>query len=190
MQIPHSGDLVRVRGARWRIVQIRAFDDCQVVTLCGLAPPHLGVERRVLAPFDTIEPIARAPRPRIVRATRWRRACRALIAADGPPGSLRTARSARIDLLPHQLEPAIAILRGLGTRLAMTARVNPRAKQPSNSSKTTRVLTRPVCDEWGLYDPEQAGFEAIMRRLLPNEDDDAKRASSLPVGGATSTRQP
>jgi SNF2 family DNA or RNA helicase len=37
-------------------------------------------------------------------------------AADGPPGSLRTARNARIDLLPHQLEPAIAILRGLGTR--------------------------------------------------------------------------
>lgn len=51
--------------------------------------------------------------------------------------------------------------------------------------------TRPVCDEWGLYDPEQAGFEAIVRRLLPNDEHDAKRAlaSSLPLSVATSTRQ-
>ena len=117
------GDLVHVRRARWRIVQIRACEDCQVVTLCGLTPPHLGLERRVLIPFDTIEPIERAPRLRIVRAVRWRRACRALIAADGPPGSLRAARSARIDLLPHQLEPALAILRGLGTRLLLADEV-------------------------------------------------------------------
>jgi hypothetical protein len=36
-----------------------------------------------------------------------------------------------------------------------------------------------VCDEWGVYDPEQAGFEAVMRRLLqacPDEDDDVKLA--------------
>ena len=64
-----------------------------------------------------------AARPRIVRAARWRRACRALIAADGPPGSLRAARPARIDLLPHQLEPALAILRGLGTRLLLADEV-------------------------------------------------------------------
>jgi hypothetical protein len=54
----------------------------------------------------------------------------------------------------------------------------------------TSLLTRPVCDEWGLYDPEQAGFEAIIRRLLPNENDAHTVASSLPLSGATSTRQP
>ena len=67
----------------------------------------------------------------------------------------------------------------------MTRGVNPRAKQLSTS---TAVLTRPLCDEWGFYDPEQAGFEAIARRLLPNEDEDAKRASALPQSEATSTR--
>jgi hypothetical protein len=48
---------------------------------------------------------------------------------------------------------------------------------------------RPVCDEWGVYDPEQAGFEAIVRRL-PDEDDDAVRleASSLPLSALASTR--
>jgi SNF2 family DNA or RNA helicase len=117
------GDLVQVRRARWRIVQIRAYADCHLVTLCGLTPPDLGLERRVLTPFETIEPVDRVDRPRVVRAVRWRRACRALVAADGPPGSLRSARSARIDLLPHQLEPALAVLRGLGTRLLLADEV-------------------------------------------------------------------
>jgi hypothetical protein len=51
---------------------------------------------------------------------------------------------------------------------------NPGSNQTTND--------RPVCDEWGVYDPEQAGFEAIVRRLLPDEGYDAKRtqASSLP----------
>ncbi len=121
--VVRPGDLVHARRARWRIVQVRTCDDCQIVTLCGLTPPHLGVERRVLTPFDVLEPIRHPARPRIVRSVRWRRACRALIAADGPPGSLRTAGAARIELLPHQLEPAMAILRGLGTRLLLADEV-------------------------------------------------------------------
>jgi hypothetical protein len=27
---------------------------------------------------------------------------------------------------------------------------------------------RPAHDEWGVYDPEQAGFEAILRKLTPD----------------------
>jgi hypothetical protein len=55
----------------------------------------------------------------------------------------------------------------------------------------TSAAERPVCDEWGLYDPEQAGFEALIRRLLP-EDDEARRAQalSLPLSSAASTRWP
>jgi superfamily II DNA or RNA helicase len=117
------GDLVLVRRARWRIVDVRPYDLCQVVTLCGLAPPVLGIERRIIVPFDRIEPIARRTRPRIVGAVVWRRACRALIAADDPPGSLRSARTARIDLMPHQLEPAMALVRGLGTRMLLADEV-------------------------------------------------------------------
>ena len=35
---------------------------------------------------------------------------------------------------------------------------------------------RPIQDEWGIYDPEQAGFEAILRKL--GERDARKPTSS------------
>jgi len=122
-QVARPGDLVLVRRARWRIVDVRVHEDCQVVTLRGLAAPHLGVECRVLTPFETLEPLNRVRQPRLVRRRRWRRACRALIAAAGPPASLRAARLARIDLMAHQLEPALAVIRGIGSRLLLADEV-------------------------------------------------------------------
>jgi len=38
---------------------------------------------------------------------------------------------------------------------------------------STRSTERPVCDEWGFYDPEQAGFEAVLRRLTGDDGHDA-----------------
>jgi hypothetical protein len=61
----------------------------------------------------------------------------------------------------------------------------------ANSKSTSNFeCTRPVCDEWGLYDPEQAGFEAIVRRLPPLEEDEAghAQASPLPRIAAAATR--
>src|SRR5262245_26506112 len=91
-----AGHDVRVRGTRWRVSRVRSYDNCQLVTLTGIAPPDTGVERQVLTPFDTIEPIERPRSLRLVRATLWRRAARALIAGDTLPASLRTVHRARI----------------------------------------------------------------------------------------------
>src|SRR5262245_36811449 len=111
--------LVRVRRSRWRVDDVRQYDDCRLVSLASAEPaspvPHL----RVLEPFDDVEPIRRRERPRRVRRRSWRRACRALAAGDTPPGGLRTAAAAGIDLLPHQLEPALAVLAGLGSRVLL-----------------------------------------------------------------------
>jgi hypothetical protein len=53
----------------------------------------------------------------------------------------------------------------------------------------TAAAARPVCDEWGVYDPQQAGFEAIVRRLFPEEPDSQRvQASSLPLRPGASTR--
>jgi superfamily II DNA or RNA helicase len=114
-----AGDLVVARGARWRVVDVRTFDGCQVVTLSGLGPSIAGLERRLLTPFDTLRRIERSPGVRLVGRRRWRRALRALLASDRPPGALHTARLARIELMPYQLEPALAILRGAGVRLLL-----------------------------------------------------------------------
>jgi len=56
-------------------------------------------------------------------------------------------------------------------------------KRPDENPQLTSTIrppaTRPVCDEWGFYDPEQAGFEAVLRRLSPDED-----AAGIPVAPA------
>src|SRR4029450_8441414 len=112
------GDAVTARGARWVVVDVRAYDDCRLVTLggaapscaglergprhplgargrlvplCAAAPSCAGLERRLLHPFDAIASIDRPTIPRLVKGARWRAEGRAAIAADGPPGSVRAA---------------------------------------------------------------------------------------------------
>ena len=67
-----------------------------------------------------------------------------------------------------------------GTGLATTGIVaNYDSKLASVLSATSSKRVRPVCDEWGVYDPEQAGLEAVMRRLSENEEVKlAKRANA------------
>ena len=65
-------------------------------------PANAGHLRRLLVPFDVVEPIARRSMLRIVRRGRWRRTLRAALAADSPAGSLTAAADAGIDLLPFQ----------------------------------------------------------------------------------------
>jgi SNF2 family DNA or RNA helicase len=114
-----AGDLVLARQARWRVVDVRRYEACEVVTLSGVSAPIAGVERRLLTPFDTLRRIERSPGVRLVRRAIWRRALRGLLASDHPPAALRTARLARIELMPYQLEPALALLRGAGVRLLL-----------------------------------------------------------------------
>jgi hypothetical protein len=66
-----------------------------------------------------------------------------------------------------------------GTALAVVVNVaNPESKQ-------TYVITvkpqasRPVHDEWGVYDPEQAGLEAVIRRLTASREDHDSSGTSL-----------
>jgi len=118
-----AGDLVLVRGSRWRVADVRPYDGCAVVTLHGVVRPLNGRIRRVLSPFDRIEPVERPRRARFVGGRTWQRVCRSAIAAAVPAGGLSTASTAAIDLLPYQLEPALAIARGYGTRLLLADEV-------------------------------------------------------------------
>jgi hypothetical protein len=69
-----------------------------------------------------------------------------------------------------------------GTALATTLRVANPGSNDLLEAETTSTLERPVCDEWGVYDPEQAGFEALVRRLVPDETaapDDTERSEGI-----------
>jgi SNF2 family DNA or RNA helicase len=183
------GALVRVRRECWRVVAVRPLDDCQVVTLAGLSPPHLGVERRVLAPFEAFEPVAGVRRPRVVRRARWRGAFRALLANNAPPAVLRSARHARIDLLPHQLEPAMAVLRGVGTRVLLADEVG-LGKTIQTGLVLAELHARAAIDRMLVMAPaglrDQWSRELASRFGMEPTPVDARalrqRATTLPVG--------
>ncbi len=71
----------------------------------------------MLHPFDRVLPLSRDRRPRLVARDQWLRAVRALAAGAVRHGTLRTAAGARIDLLPYQFEPVLALIRGEATRV-------------------------------------------------------------------------
>jgi superfamily II DNA or RNA helicase len=107
------GSTVIVRDQQWRVSRIDAYENCSVVTLDAGGRERL----RVIQPFDRVVAIGRS---RIVRRKRRAvvRMALAAIAAERPPTGLWTAAAAAIDLLPYQLEPALAVLRG-ATRLLL-----------------------------------------------------------------------
>ncbi|MQA29740.1 MAG: hypothetical protein GEU82_07870 [Luteitalea sp.] len=111
------GDGVRVRRQRWRVVSIRPYEDCCLVALTGIGSRNRNVETRVLLPFDVTEPVGSSARMLFVGSRRWRQECRRVVATHGGADALHAARVASMDLLPHQLEPALAIVRGATSRI-------------------------------------------------------------------------
>ena len=174
MQIPQSparrtassfgrGDLVLVRRARWRIVDVRAHDDCQVVTLRGLAPPHLGVERRVLTPVRDAS--SRSPGRRAADRPRsqWRRACRALLAADGPPGV-----AARRAIARGSISCRISSSRRLPSS-AGSARGCCSPTKSASARRFRRASSRRSCSARGAIDRVLILTPAGLREQWPQE---------------------
>ncbi len=119
---PRIGDRVRVRQRTWTVQQVDRYDSCRVYTLEGVGDPGSG-SCRVLHPFDDVERIEATRRTRRVPMRTWRRVCRTLLVQHGDASSLSTAASARIELLPYQLEPTLALLRGYGARVLIADEV-------------------------------------------------------------------
>src|SRR5262245_25709409 len=120
---PRAGEIVRVRAQRWCVLDVEVFEHCKRIVVKGVGSGNSGLTRQFLTPFETVGVFNRSDSFRVVSPRLWRRRCRGLLAANTPPGGLRAARRARIDLLPHQLEPALAVVRGLGSRLLLADEV-------------------------------------------------------------------
>lgn len=106
-----AGDTVTARGEQWRVRHADRFPECVLVTLDGIERANAGVRSTLVAPFDTIAPIAVRKPLRRKRDSTLRTAL-AAIASARPARGLWTAAAAKVDLLAYQLEPALAVLGG------------------------------------------------------------------------------
>lgn len=61
-----------------------------------------------------------------------------------------------------------------GMRVAVAYAV----ENPEPEVVSPALPVRPVQDEWGFYDLEQAGFEAVLRKLTSTAGDDADKRPS------------
>lgn len=105
------GTVVVVRDESWTVASTEAFERCAIVTLDGHGAGNMGRRFQVITPFDGIRAIE-AGRPRLRKRRAVLRAALTAIAHDRPALGLWTAADAKLDLLPYQLEPALAVLRG------------------------------------------------------------------------------
>lgn len=188
MQISQS-DIVRLRRARWRVLDVRGYDGCQVVLVAGVEPRNAGTTRRFVLPFDDVERVERRVQPVRTSRRQWRRACLGLLAAAAPPGGLVAAREARIDLLPHQLEPALAVVRGLGSRVLLADDVG-LGKTVQAGLIVAELRSRGAADRVLIVTPaglrDQWAHELSERFGLPAEVVDVRalrqQSASLPLG--------
>ncbi len=119
------GQAVRIRGERWNVLHYTAYDGCGVLEVAGTDTQNAGLTCRVLLPFEPTDRLPPHPeRPRIVRPSALRRVARDALSSTTPSWtSLRAAARADIALLPFQLEPAIAMVRGAGCRFLLADEV-------------------------------------------------------------------
>lgn len=111
------GAQLEVRGEHWRLAHEQRFGTNRLLTLNGLQPSNTSRTLRVIEPFDRPRLIGRATLRRRPRHAVLRAALGA-VAAARTPGGLWSAAAASIDLLPYQLEPALAVING-STRLLL-----------------------------------------------------------------------
>ena len=116
--------MVRIRDERWVVTRRTPDVDASVLDVHGRDRSNLATRASFLLPFETVEKLASDGSPRLVRPRRWRRLVRGLLAEATPSWpSLRIPLRARISLHPFQLEPALAVTRGMASRLLIADEV-------------------------------------------------------------------
>jgi superfamily II DNA or RNA helicase len=110
-------ELVSCRSRLWRVINAHPGTDCVVVRLS----PENGGGRAVslITPFDRLQRVPTRARPRKAHRRSVARAIAATLLDAHPWASVPTALEANIRILPFQLEPALALLRGDCTRMLL-----------------------------------------------------------------------
>ena len=116
--VPRRGDVVRIRDERWTVAESALYASATIVTVVGCDRDNRGTRARYVLPCEPLERLPSSRSTRIVSRQHWRRLVRETLAHATPTmTSLRAARDADITVLAYQLEPALAVVSGLATRL-------------------------------------------------------------------------
>jgi superfamily II DNA or RNA helicase len=118
-----AGDVVDVRGDHWLVEEALAFADCTLLRLTSAGSGMRGRDCRLLHPFDRPTKQKLQHRVQLVTRRRWGHLLQSRLRECRELGHLRAAAPAAIDLLPFQLEPALAVVRGLASRLLLADEV-------------------------------------------------------------------
>ncbi|MBM3820265.1 MAG: DEAD/DEAH box helicase [Acidimicrobiia bacterium] len=112
-----AGDRVRIRDEKWRVAGVAVYGAALVADVRGCDRSNRGAQARFLLPHEPVDCLTRSSKPRVVRPARWRHAARVALAGAAPSWtSIHAVARASLDVLPFQLEPVLALLRGEGCR--------------------------------------------------------------------------
>ncbi len=106
------GDRVFVRGQRWTLLERTPFAECEALRLQPRDAATRQPQQTLLTPFDRPQRIRRSQAIAVLRPRRWLHVLREMASQTQPVGGLQAAATGAIDLLPYQLEPALAMIRG------------------------------------------------------------------------------
>jgi superfamily II DNA or RNA helicase len=121
---PRRGTVVRIRDERWSVCGHAPYRDAVVIDVRGCDRTNRGRHARFLLPFEQLQQLPASVAIRVVSRRRWKHLARQVVASATPAcDSLRTLTSARFDLLAFQLEPALAVVRGVAARLLLADEV-------------------------------------------------------------------
>jgi superfamily II DNA or RNA helicase len=118
------GHIIRARGESWVVHRHVAGAQGSVLEVRGRGADNSGTTASFLLPYEPIEPLPSLDTPRIVRPRTWRRVARSIF-ADATPSydALRSPARAALAVLPFQLEPVLAVIRGLAARVLIADEV-------------------------------------------------------------------
>src|SRR5688572_1382908 len=118
------GHVIRARGESWVVHRHVVGTHGSVLDVRGRGPDNRGTRASFLLPFEPIERLPSSDAPRIVRPRTWRRMARSILASATPSwDALRSPARATLAVLPFQLEPVLAVARGLASRLLIADEV-------------------------------------------------------------------
>jgi len=118
------GDVVRIRDQAWIVLRHVSGSNGSLLDVRGRDRGNHRVRASFLLPCEPCERLPRSATPRIVSSRTWWRRLRAALANTTPaPDAMRMLPSSTLALLPFQLEPALAVARGLSSRILIADEV-------------------------------------------------------------------